>query len=66
MSNKPKWSYDSRCRDLADVFLEDALGPLPSDHEERRHRLAQEIQETIESWLSANPTKIDEITRILG
>lgn len=67
MNSRPvKWSYDTRCLDLADVFLDDSPQPRPSDHEERRHRLAQEIQNTIENWLAANPADIDEITRVLG
>lgn len=61
---KPQWSYDSRCGDLAEVFLAEAT--LPSNHKERRRQLAQEIQNTIESWLEANPAQIDEITRVLG
>jgi hypothetical protein len=51
-----KPGYDSRCRDLAEVFLEDDL--IAHNHGERIEELAVLIQRTVEDWLNANPPHI--------
>lgn len=47
-----KYSYDSRCEDLARVFLEDA----GKQTDENVKELAQAIQDVIESHLSGDST----------
>jgi len=49
-------SYDSRCYDLAEVFIES--DQIAANHKERCDELAQLIQRTIEDWLEANPPKV--------
>jgi hypothetical protein len=45
---KKPLSFDSKCYDLAEHFLEDE----PTlDNEDARNQLAQEIQETVEAWI---------------
>lgn len=46
--------YDSRCRDLAEVFLSDDV--IAHNHGERIDELAALIQTTVEDWLNANPS----------
>lgn len=46
-------SYDSKCYDLAEAFLEDR--PISHDHEIRIGLLAQHIQTSIEDWLDTHP-----------
>lgn len=45
-------SYDRKCYDLAETFLEDDL--IGINHKARCHELAQLIQTTIEDWMSFN------------
>lgn len=46
---KPKPTYDSRCYDLAAVFLEDEPH---LDTTDRVEELAAHIQKTIEDWIA--------------
>ena len=48
------FSYDTRCGALADVFLsEEALATMPNDvYAHHASRLAQEIQDCIENFMS--------------
>lgn len=39
-------SYDAKCYDLAEAFIDEATWA----HERHRHELAQRIQETIEEY----------------
>jgi hypothetical protein len=49
---KLTFSYDSRCQDLAEVFL-------PSTASERlKQELAQEIQNAIENWIEAERDRL--------
>lgn len=48
MSKHRKKTYDSRCYDLASIFLEDVPGALDDQCKE----LAAEIQQTIEDWIA--------------
>ncbi len=50
-------TYDSKCYDLAETFLEDAS--IPADHKDRCKALAVQIQSAIEDWMEANPPKLD-------
>ena len=53
---KKKLSFDSKCYDLAEHFLEDE----PTlDNEDARNELAQEIQEAVESWIIDQRDKRD-------
>lgn len=47
MAKKP-YSFDTKCYELAEHFLQDEPD---LDNEERRKDLAQEIQESIEAFL---------------
>jgi hypothetical protein len=44
-------SFDSRCYDLACVFLEDDTLPANVTTEAKKNELAQLIQTTIEDWI---------------
>jgi hypothetical protein len=46
-------SYDRKCYDLAEAFLED--GPISHDFEKQIGLLAQHIQTSIEDWIAMNP-----------
>lgn len=46
-------SYDRKCYDLAEAFLEDQ--PISHDHTKRIGLLAQHIQTSIEDWFEMNP-----------
>jgi hypothetical protein len=46
-------SYDPKCYDLAELFLDDE--PSSPDRSRRTGELAQLIQTTIEDWLESNP-----------
>ena len=46
-------SYDCKCYDLAEAFLEDR--PISHDHTKQIGLLAQHIQTAIEDWLDENP-----------
>lgn len=48
---KTKKTYDSRCYDLAEVFLEDEAGTVSTNQCEQ---LAAHIQTAIEDWLEEN------------
>jgi hypothetical protein len=53
---KKKQTFDSKCYDLAEHFLEDE----PTlDNEDARNELAQEIQEAVESWIIDQRDKRD-------
>lgn len=45
--------YDSRCEDLARLFLGDEPALLT---DENARELAQDIQDTIENFMSSNPS----------
>ena len=49
-------TYDTKCFDLAEAFLEDSS--IPADHRGRCETLAAQIQSAIEEWMEANPPKI--------
>lgn len=51
-------SYDSRCYDLAEVFLEE----IDSD-EELRADLAQTIQDAVEDWFASLHAAVKEELR---
>lgn len=56
MAKKKQLSFDSKCYDLAEHFLEDE----PTlNNEDARNELAQEIQETVESWIINQRDKRD-------
>lgn len=50
-------SFDTRCFDLAEVFLEDHSGE--PNYNALVHELAQDIQSTIEGFLLMNPTRAE-------
>lgn len=52
--------YDSRCEDLAEIFLADYEGS-PTDLEARRE-LAQVIQNAIEDWLGKYTLRSFEVS----
>jgi hypothetical protein len=49
MAQGKKYSFDSRCYDLAEVFLSE----VGEETEENKQELAQHIQDVIEDWLTA-------------
>jgi hypothetical protein len=53
---KKTLSFDSKCYDLAEHFLQDEAD---LDSEDKRKELAQEIQEAIEAWLLAERDERD-------
>jgi len=55
-------TYDSRCFDLATVFLEDN----PKIDINRAHQLACEIQQRIEDWLEYQESPCDGCGEPLG
>lgn len=50
---KPELSYDPECEVLARYFLADA--PVGANIDDRAKRLAQHIQEAVETWLDDLP-----------
>jgi hypothetical protein len=53
----PATTWDPRCYDLAEVFLQDDP-PLPAAaHEARASHLAGTIQQAIEDWLEDHPAE---------
>jgi hypothetical protein len=56
VAKKKQLSFDSKCYDLAEHFLEDE----PTlNNEDARNELAQEIQETVETWIIDQRDKRD-------
>jgi hypothetical protein len=53
---KKQFSFDSKCYDLAEHFLQDEPD---LDNEDRRKELAQEIQEAVEAWFLAERDERD-------
>ena len=59
-SKKDNYSYDEKCRELAQHFLSDYIVPLgpfgrqeaAEEMDKKQQDLAQEIQDTIESFLN--------------
>ena len=49
-------SYDTKCYELAELFLSDLGKEYAVPYEFSAHELAQEIQNTIEEYLNRPPT----------
>lgn len=45
--------YDPKCHDIAEAFLSDFF-MSDADREKQIARLAQEVQDTIESWIECD------------
>ena len=57
-------AFDSRCYDLAEVFLADK----PNANEQDRDSLAQAIQDAVEHWFfeyEVKPLPADELTDLI-
>jgi len=55
-TKEPRISYDSRCYDLAEIFLSDEPGMNTPHH---AHEMAQDIQIAIEDYLAMNRTSTE-------